>query len=130
MRSRPGCGGRSSSSTCQCRNRAPSGCTAPAAESKPEVPKPGEQTNNDRPHAPLVMQFTSAENYFPVFEGNTRDLQSLEARVVINITSFYTYMKTVRDLMRTAAALKPEPVTPKPKKLICCAPTGTMPCAT
>lgn len=96
--------------------KANSGCTSPAAESKPEVPKPGEQTNNDRPHAPLVMQFTSAENYFPVFEGNTRDLQSLEARVVINITSFYTYMKTVRDLMRTAAALKPEPVTPETEK--------------
>jgi hypothetical protein len=76
----------------------------------PEVLRPSEQTNNARPPPALVRQFTSAENYFPVFEGNSRDLESLEARVVINITSFYTYMKTVRDLMRSAAALKPQPV--------------------
>jgi hypothetical protein len=91
-----------------------SGCSAPAAESKPEVSRPGKHTNDDRTPPSLVMQFTSAENYFPVFEGNTRDLQSLEARVVINITSFY--MKTVRDLMRTAATRKPEPVTPEIEK--------------
>jgi hypothetical protein len=41
--------------------------------------------------------FASQENYFPVFETNTRDLQTLEARVVINITEFYTYMKAFRD---------------------------------
>jgi len=64
--------------------------------------KSDEQANN---------RFTSSENYFPVFEHNTRDLQSLEARVVINITSFYTYMKAVRDLMRTAAELRSKPVT-------------------
>jgi len=45
-------------------------------------------------------QFTSKEDYFPVFENNTKDLQSLEAEVVINITAFYTYMKSVRDAMR------------------------------
>jgi hypothetical protein len=50
-----------------------------------------------------AQQFTSQENYFPVFEGNTRDLQTLEARVVINITAFYTYMKAVRDSMRALA---------------------------
>ena len=44
--------------------------------------------------------FTSEENYFPVFENNTRDLQALEARVVVNITAFYTYMKAVRDSTR------------------------------
>jgi hypothetical protein len=76
-----------------------------------ETAKPDEQASNGRANSPLAMQFTSSENYFPVFEGNTRDLQSLEARVVINITSFYTYMKTVRDLMRAVAALKSEPVT-------------------
>ena len=41
--------------------------------------------------------FSSQENYFPVFETNTRDLQTLEARVVINITEFYTYMMAFRD---------------------------------
>jgi hypothetical protein len=88
---------------------ASSGCTA---ASNPELPKSREQASNN----PVVMQFTSAENYFPVFEGNTRDLQSLEARVVINITSFYTFMKTVRDLMRSAAALKPGAVTSETEK--------------
>ncbi|HEY1544567.1 MAG TPA: hypothetical protein VGG01_19380 [Xanthobacteraceae bacterium] len=48
--------------------------------------------------------FNSQEQYFPVFESNNKDLQSLEARVVINITAFYTYMKTVRDSMRGHAA--------------------------
>ncbi|MEI9986550.1 MAG: hypothetical protein WDN69_27285 [Aliidongia sp.] len=51
-------------------------------------------------------QFTSQENYFPVFEANNRDLQSLEARVVINITAFYTYMKSVRDSLRTLATVE------------------------
>jgi hypothetical protein len=39
---------------------------------------------------PPPYHFASQENYFPVFESNTRDLQTLEARVVINITEFYT----------------------------------------
>src|SRR5262249_22479224 len=51
--------------------------------------------------------FTSEENYFPVFESNTRDLQTLEARVVINITAFYTYMKAVRDSMRALMDMSP-----------------------
>jgi hypothetical protein len=55
-----------------------------------------------------VHQFTSQENYFPVFEDNTRDLQTLEARVVINITAFYTYMKAVRDSIRTLADIRPQ----------------------
>ena len=42
-------------------------------------------------------RFTSTENYFPVFEGNTTDLQALEADVVTNVTAFYTYMKAFRD---------------------------------
>ena len=46
--------------------------------------------------------FASQENYFPVFESNTRDLQTLEARVVINITEFYTYMKAFRDYLRSS----------------------------
>jgi hypothetical protein len=53
--------------------------------------------------------FASQENYFPVFESNTRDLQTLEARVVINITEFYTYMKAFRDYLRTLAEITPQP---------------------
>jgi hypothetical protein len=45
-------------------------------------------------------RFTSQENYFPVFDGNTKDLQVLEADVVINVTAFYTYMKALRDQFR------------------------------
>jgi hypothetical protein len=56
--------------------------------------------------ARIENQFSSEENYFPVFDGNSRDLQTLEARVVINITAFYTYMKAVRDSMRALATIK------------------------
>jgi hypothetical protein len=59
------------------------------------------------PHQP-PHQFASKENYFPVFESNTRDLQTLEARVVINITEFYTYMKAFRDYLRTLAEITPQ----------------------
>jgi len=59
--------------------------------------------------AAIAHQFTSQESYFPVFEGNTRDLQTLDADVVINITAFYTYMKAVRDQLRTLAAITPQP---------------------
>jgi hypothetical protein len=52
--------------------------------------------------------FTSEENYFPVFASNSRDLEALEARVVIRITEFYTYMKAVRDMQRALAQVKPE----------------------
>jgi hypothetical protein len=60
-----------------------------------------------------VQQFTSQENYFPVFESCTRDLQTLEARVVINITAFYTFMKTVRDSIRMQAQIGPQPADRK-----------------
>lgn len=58
---------------------------------------------------PPARRFTSEENYFPVFESNTRDLQTLEARVVVNITAFYTYMKAVRDSVRALMDMSPSP---------------------
>lgn len=61
-----------------------------------------------------TRHFTSEENYFPVFENNTRDLQALEARVVVNITAFYTYMKAVRDSTRALMELSAPPVQPGP----------------
>lgn len=72
-----------------------------------------DQYNQGPPADPAVAgappsparQFTSQESYFPVFESNTRDLQTLEARVVINITAFYTYMKAVRDSLRARSAI-------------------------
>jgi hypothetical protein len=72
-----------------------------------DLPASGAVTASSAPAAaesvPAARDFNSQEQYFPVFEGNTKDLQSLEARVVINITAFYTYMKTVRDSMRGRA---------------------------
>lgn len=59
-------------------------------------------------------QYTSQENYFPVYENNTKDLQTLEAKVVINITAFYTYMKAVRDSQRALADIAVHPVETKP----------------
>jgi hypothetical protein len=51
--------------------------------------------------------FSSEENYFPILDSNARDLQSLEAEVVVNITAFYTYMKAVRDSLRMLAEIRP-----------------------
>jgi hypothetical protein len=56
-----------------------------------------------------VAHFTSQEDYFPVFENNTGDLQALEARVVVNITAFYTYVKAWRDSLRALAEIRPAP---------------------
>jgi hypothetical protein len=50
--------------------------------------------------------FVSQENYFPIFDNNSRDLQTLEALVVSNITEFYTYMKSARDSLRKLAEVK------------------------
>jgi len=51
--------------------------------------------------------FVSQENYFPIFDNNSSDLQSLEALVVGSITEYYTYMKAVRDLQRKLALIDP-----------------------
>jgi uncharacterized membrane protein len=54
-----------------------------------------------------ASRFTSEEEYFPVFENNTAALEALEARVVVNITAFYTYMKAARDSMRSLMEITP-----------------------
>jgi hypothetical protein len=58
--------------------------------------------NGERPQ----HRFVSQEDYFPVFQSNSRDLQSLEASVVYDITQFYTYMKAQRDAQRRLAETK------------------------
>jgi hypothetical protein len=50
--------------------------------------------------------FVSKEDYFPVFDNNSRDLQLLESSVVNNITAFYTYMKATRDSLRKLSLIK------------------------
>jgi hypothetical protein len=56
-------------------------------------------------------QFISQEQYFPIFEQNSSDLESLEALVVESITEYYTYMKAMRDLLRKLASIKVSRIT-------------------
>jgi hypothetical protein len=68
---------------------------------------PTSTTGTER-KAPPDAGFVSQEEYFPVFENNTHDLQLLEATVVNNITEFYTYMKAMRDALRRLAEIAPD----------------------
>jgi hypothetical protein len=65
---------------------------------------------------PTTRHFTSEENYFPVFESNTRDLEALEARGVVNITAFYTYMKAVRDSTRSLIDISASSIESEPRR--------------
>jgi hypothetical protein len=67
-------------------------------------------------HEGHLSHFTSEENYFPAFETNISSLQVLEARVVINITAFYTYMKALRDTRRKTQQIMPLPMEDKTKE--------------
>jgi hypothetical protein len=60
---------------------------------------------NNGPHN--TSEFSSQEDYFPIFGSNSQQLEALEARVVINITSFYTYMKAMRDMLRSLYSISP-----------------------
>ncbi len=53
-----------------------------------------------------AMPFTSEEDYSPVFDSKSKDLEVLEARVVGPVTEFYTYLKTARDYLRLLSAIK------------------------
>lgn len=53
----------------------------------------------------LSRSSVSEEHYFPVFDNNSSDLESLEALVVRYITEYYTYMKAARDLQRIFASI-------------------------
>lgn len=68
---------------------------------------PAEHADRGKTHLHGISQFTSVEEYFPIFVSNNSTLQSLEANVVINITAFYTYMKTFRDSLRALAQIGP-----------------------
>jgi hypothetical protein len=75
-------------------------------------------------HSSGPDHFTSRENYFPVFDTCAKDLQTLEAEVVVHITAFYTYMKAARDMMRKLLETRSDPTNfthPQPDWL---APTG------
>jgi hypothetical protein len=51
--------------------------------------------------------YTSQEDYFPIFDNNSSDLQLLEALIVCRITEFYTFMKATRDTQRRLATIPP-----------------------
>jgi hypothetical protein len=50
--------------------------------------------------------FISQEQYTPVFDHNSKDLEVLEARVVKNVTQFYAYLKVVRDYLRVLSTIQ------------------------
>jgi hypothetical protein len=60
-------------------------------------------------------EYVSKEDYFPIFDHNSSDLQLLEALVVAPITEFYTYMKATRDTQRQLAAIGPSQATAPPQ---------------
>jgi hypothetical protein len=69
--------------------------------------KPSFENGGAPKKGPASPAFVSKEEYFPVFQNNSRDLQLLEASVVNDITQFYTYMKALRDMQRRLAETKP-----------------------
>lgn len=71
--------------------------------------------------------FSSQENYFPILDSNARDLQNLEAEVVVNITAFYTYMKAVRDSLRRLADVPAATGAPEPARTSQPGPGGAPP---
>ena len=66
---------------------------------------PAQHSNGGKLHAHDLQHFTSQEDYFPVFATNNQALQTLEAEVVIQITAFYTFMKSFRDSLRALAEI-------------------------
>jgi hypothetical protein len=54
----------------------------------------------------LSSKFSSQEQYSPIFDNNSKDLEVLEARVVERVTEFYTYLKAMRDYLRLLSAIE------------------------
>jgi hypothetical protein len=67
----------------------------------------GAEAKGDEAEPDPFDKYTSQENYFPIFEHNSKDLQFLEALVVCPITEFYTFMKAARDTQRRLATIPP-----------------------
>jgi hypothetical protein len=71
--------------------------------------------------------FVSQEDYFPVFQSNSRDLQLLEASVVTYITAFSTFMKAARDAQRHLAQTPLELEVGEGDHSAGCGPVGIVP---
>src|SRR5262245_25793755 len=69
--------------------------------------QPGDHSPSDPDKIRMMRErfshFESAEAYTPIFDANAKELQSLSVKVLINITSFYTYWKAMRDAFRRLA---------------------------
>ena len=52
------------------------------------------------------LKFDSQEQYSPVFNNNSKDLESLEARVVGPVADFYTCFRAMRDYLRVLSAIE------------------------
>jgi hypothetical protein len=55
-------------------------------------------------------RFTTQEDYTPVYDQNLSELQPLEAQVVTHVTEFYTYRKTMLDMLRRIAVQSDDPL--------------------
>jgi hypothetical protein len=67
------------------------------------IDSPMRSIRSHRPQSPRSGNYVAQEDYFPIFDTNSQDLQTLEALVVGHITEFYTYMKATRDSQRKLA---------------------------
>ena len=72
-------------------------------EGRSAVDPPVRSIRSHRPQSSRSGNYVSQEDYFPIFDNNSQDLQTLEALVVGRITEFYTYMKATRDSQRKLA---------------------------
>ncbi len=85
-----------------------SGPTMEALGSGSTGKAPSHSTNGNADFGPLT-KFTSEEHYTPVYDNNLSDLQPLDVNVVTYVTEFYTYRKTMVDIMRHIPATSGEP---------------------
>jgi len=78
----------------QAKNKSTNSPAASSADSGQSQPSP---------------RFTSQEDYTPVYDQNLSELEPLEAQVVTHVTEFYTYRKTMLDMLRRIAVLSDDP---------------------
>lgn len=85
----------------------PADSTGKATDGDSTGKVPSQSTNGNADFGPL-RRFTSEEHYTPVYDNNLSDLQPLDVNVVTYVTEFYTYRKTMVDIMRHIAATPEE----------------------
>lgn len=53
-----------------------------------------------------ALRVRAQEHYTPIFDGNSKELQALDARVIEPVTEFYTYQKALLDYLRSLQNLE------------------------